>query len=80
MPVRVSVIQEHLTAIPAHPDETAEPEILRQQIEVFKESFMAPQMALAQEALAMQAMQPGDWLCRSVVSLREEGAKQQPVT
>jgi len=52
MPIRVSVIQEHLTAHPAYPDDMARGEILRRQCEVFKESFMAPQMELAQEALA----------------------------
>ena len=51
MPVRVTVIQDHLTAHPVHPDESAGPETWRQQCEEYKEAFMAPQMALAQEAL-----------------------------
>ena len=50
MPVRASVIQVQPTA-PPRPDETAEPESLRRQIEEFKEAFLRPQMALAQEAL-----------------------------
>jgi len=52
MTVRVSVTQEHPTAFPTHPDETAEPETLRKTCESFKEAFMTPQMALAKEALA----------------------------
>ncbi len=50
MPVRASVIQVQPSA-PPRPDESARPEFLRRQIEEFKEAFLSPQMALAQEAL-----------------------------
>lgn len=52
MPIRVTVIQEHCTAHLGRPDEAAAPETLRRQIEEFKAAFLAPQMALAAEALA----------------------------
>jgi predicted amidohydrolase len=52
MNVRTSVIQVKPSGIPEHPDETVRDKTLRQQIEDFKEAFLAPQMALAEEALS----------------------------
>lgn len=52
MSVRTSVIQEFHTSHPTPPDETVSPEILRREYEHYKAAFMAPQMALARQALA----------------------------
>jgi len=51
MTITASVIQDNYTAKPSVPDETAAPEVIRRQMAAYTQGCLAPQLALAEQAI-----------------------------